>query len=208
MKKFLTLFGVLFAICATSGMMSSGVSADSRPTFNVVIEPGLLAAAVRGQDGGRLESPVIYLNEKTSTYCSGSIKTGMLGTESERLYMENPDATTDGWSLSLAAKQPSPDLDQSIADVVDPCVSATKGAVIIDPTKALLNTDCLRCSTNNIAIGSRQNFVDTGVPVTILQSGQKSEDIGRWYVTGINVESYQVDSGISESGLVLTAAAI
>lgn len=209
MKKFLAFFGVLLIICATSGLLPVIAIADSRATFNIVIEPGLLAATVRGQNGERLKSPSIRLDDERPSICSGSVKAGTLGTDAERLYMENPDATTDGWSLSLSAELPSRNIDQLNSDPVgDQCVFSDHGVVIVDPTKAALNTDCLRCSTHNIAIGSRQNSVDSGTPVTILQSGQKSEDIGRWFLTGIDVELYQNGSIASESGLVLTTAAI
>jgi hypothetical protein len=58
----------------------------------------------------------------------------------------------------------------------------------IDASAGTLTADCTSCSTASITKGSSATF-DQGVTdsITLLNAAAGSDDVGRWYLTGVDI---------------------
>lgn len=134
---------------------------------------------------------------------AGSSSTGTLGSNTQRIYIDNPDSADTGWVLTIAATNGPTALWSDLGatktyDFNDPTSSgcndgadadSVAGQLTIDPSIATLNTDCTSCTNSNISLGSESSFVQgTTNSVTLLSAASASDDIGRWYLTGIGVK--------------------
>ena len=58
----------------------------------------------------------------------------------------------------------------------------------VDPSVATLTADCTNCGTGNISKGASAGFVEGSTnSVTLLSAAASSDDVGRWYLTGVGV---------------------
>lgn len=78
------------------------VLAANTPTFQLTINPGSLGVDIVDAAYEPVASPTVPFNDVTASLdCTST--TGTLGTATEQIYITNPDAADDGYTVSLAS---------------------------------------------------------------------------------------------------------
>lgn len=187
-------------------MVALSASAANTPTLNQTINAGTLFTDILDASRVAVGSPSAAFTAKTFSFdCQygGSASTSSLGTNTERVYVVNPNAANNGWVLSIAATSGVTTLWQNGGstqnyDFNDPtganpgCTDGggdadTKaGQLSIDPSVSTINLDCLTCTSSNVSKGSSTAFNQgTTDSVTLLNAAVASDDIWRGYLTGV-----------------------
>lgn len=194
--------------------------------FRATINPGALLTDIRDENGRSILQPVLDLGGViNSVQCranENSLK-GTLGSDSQRIYVDNPKAAFDGWTLSISpasgkeAKWEGREgyyfdyNDSGMDGCIDDDNDGHAGLLRVNPSQAEVKSDCLECSNNEISVGSlnEQSFGESD-SITLLKASKSSDELGSWYLTGVEVnqsvpagqegDQYKLD-------LVLTAAA-
>jgi hypothetical protein len=192
------LVGVFFGI-------STVVLAANNSTFNQAINAGTLATDIRSNSSTSVSSPAVTMSAKTFSFncqSGGSASTGTFGTSGERIYVDNPDAADNGWTLTIAATGGATTLwqnggstqnfdfnDAGGSGCTDGGDADSKGGQLtIDPSVATTTTDYSGSSTTGISLGSSSAFVQGSVDnVTLVTASAGSADIWRGYFTGIGL---------------------
>jgi hypothetical protein len=193
-----TLVVIVVATLSLTGVTYAADNAD----ITQVINPGTLTAIIRDGSGAPVASPAYDMTDANFSFtCSGS--TGTLGSSSQRLYVDNPDAADNGWTLTLAATSGPTTLWQNAGstqnfDFNDPTAAGCSdgadtdtrpGQLTVDPATGTLTADCGSCNTTSITKGSEAAFSQgTTDSVTLLNAAAGSSDIGRWYLTNVPLE--------------------
>ena len=197
--KAVTLIGI-FAI---SFLISAGsvIHAAATSEFQVTINAGTLSVDIADSTSSyaSVASPTVTFSAQNFSFSCGTT-TGTLGTAAEAIYVQNPDAADSGWTVAIAASDPTDVWDSAgtdfdfndpttagCADSVD--ADAVAGQLTVDASGGTLGTgDCASCVTTNISLGSSNAF-EEGVTdsVTILTAAAGSDDIGDWALTGVSL---------------------
>jgi len=193
-----------------NGALSLGVLeayASSGSTFQQTINAGTLSVDIVDGSYASVSSPSVTFGATTFSF-SCNTSTGEFGTTStEAIYVQNPDAADNGWTVSLAANDPSDvwgsagtDMDFNEAGAGG-CVDdgettdagdALAGKLTIDPVSEgyIKVGACSGCGAGNISIQSAAAFEEgTTDSVDLLIAAEGSDDIGDWLFT--DVTAYQ-----------------
>jgi hypothetical protein len=194
------MFALMIAAVVAGGLgTASYVLASATSSFTQVINPGTLSVDIVDGSYSPVGSPSVAMNPVTFSFaCQNS--TGSFGTASQAIYVKNPDAADNGWSVTLGA--PSTSFWNSAGtkmDFNDPAESGCgdgagdadsyKGQMSVDPSGASLSKgQCLGCVATNIAKGSAGSF-DEATPgdITLLTGAAGSDDIGDWKLTNVAI---------------------
>lgn len=183
---------------------SSGVEAANTPTFNQTINAGVLSTDILDASRVTVASPSVSMSTKSFLFtCAsgGSASTGTFGSNTQRIYVINPSAANNGWTLTMAATSGTTstwtDGGSNTYDFNDSSSSgcgdgadadSAAGQLTIDPSVSTLTTDCTSCSTTNVTKGSNASFAEGSVDsVTLLSASAASDDIWRGYLTGVSL---------------------
>lgn len=187
--------------------MALSVSAANTPTLNQTINPGTLNTDVLNGSRVPVASPAAAFSAKTFSFdCQygGTASTGTLGSGTERVYVINPNAANNGWTLAIAATGGITTLWQNTGstqnyDFNDPTganpgctdgadIDSKPGQLTIDPAASTINLDCLTCTSSNVTKPSSAAFNQGTVDsVTLLNAALASDDIWRGYLTGVGL---------------------
>jgi hypothetical protein len=195
----------LFALLLLMLVRTDTVFAANSSQFNQSINAGSLATDIKDASRNTVASPSVGFSAVSFPFTcltGGSAPTGTFGTNTERIYVENPGAANNGWTLTLAATSGITTLWQNAGssqnyDFNDPTASGCTdsadadtrpGQLSVDPSVSTLTTDCTSCVTTNITKGSASAY-SQGVTdsITLLNAAAASDDFGRWYLTGVGV---------------------
>lgn len=192
-------------LVALTLLIGQQVQAASNSDLNQSINNGTLSTDIRDASRNSVASPSIAMSAATFSYAclsGGNAPTGTLGSDSQRLYVDNPGAANNGWTLTIGATAGPTALwqnggnsanydfnDTASSGCADGADTDTRaGQLTINASPATLTTDCASCSTNSITKGSSTAFAE-GVTdsVTLLNAAAASDDYGRWYLTGVGL---------------------
>ena len=190
-------------------LMATIAYAANTTDLTQTINAGTLATDIRDDSRVTVGSPSVAFSASTfSCDClsGGSRPSGTFGTNTERIYVDNPGAANDGWTLALAATGGATDQWENggvteTYDFNDPSgapagctdgggdADGLAGQLSVDPTTGTINTDCGSCASTNISLGSASAF-NQGVTdsITLLNAALASDNIGRWYLTGVDMD--------------------
>lgn len=188
-------------------VLSVSASAANTPTLNQTINAGTLTTDVLNASRVAVASPSVAFSAKTFSFdCQfgGSASTGLLGSNTERVYTINPDAADNGWTLTIAATSGATTLWQNGGstqnyDFNDPTggnpgcadgadTDSRPGQLTIDPSVSTINLDCATCTATNVTKGSSTAFNQgTTDSITLLNAAAASDDIWRGYLTGVGL---------------------
>jgi len=185
----------------------ASVYAANTPDLTQTISAGSLTTDIRDASRVPVGSPAVAFSGVTFSFdcLSGASRpSGTFGTGTERIYVDNPDAADDGWTLAFAATggatEDWDDAGSNNYDFNDPggapagCgdggdADSEIGQLSVDPTTGSTTTDCGSCGTTGITLGSasayNQGTVDS---ITLVNAAAGSDDIGRWYFTGLDLD--------------------
>lgn len=178
------------------------VLAASTTTLSQTINPGTLTVDIVDGSYNSVASPGVTMNAVTFSF-SCQTSTGTLGTSTEKIYVQNPDAADNGWTLTIAPSTTTASLEAATAGTKDfdfnddggsGCTDGTDadtlaGQMTINPSGATLAVgQCANCTTTGITLGSSTAYVEgTTDSVTLLTAASTSDDIGDWTLTGVSI---------------------
>jgi hypothetical protein len=191
---------LLIAAVFLAGFSSiSTVSAANNTNLTQVVNGGTLLTDIRDASRVAVASPSFAMSAQTFSFNCGT-STGSVGSNTQRVYLDNPDSADNGWTLTMAATGGVTTLWQNSGssqnfDFNDPSsctdggdADARPGQLTVDPAVSTLTTDCASCAVTSITKGSSAAY-SQGVTdsVTLLNAAAGSNDVGRWYLTGVGV---------------------
>lgn len=175
--------------------------AANTPDLTQQINAGTLATDILDSSRVAVASPSAALSTQSFSFncqSGGSASTGTLGTNTQRVYVINPDAADNGWTLTIGATGGNTARWQNggvtqFFDFNDPggsgCTDgadgdAQGGQLTINPSVGTITTDCLVCVGTNVTLGSSGSF-SQGVTdsVTLINAAAGSNDVWRGYLT-------------------------
>ncbi len=196
--------------------------ASATSNFTQVINAGTLTADIVDASYVTVASPSFALGAATFSFACQTT-TGTFGTASQQIYVKNPDAADNGWTLSIAASAPTDVWDGAASDFDfnDPTTAGCadggdadilKGQMTINPAVGTLAGGASSASTTNITKGSSAGFNQgTLDAITILTGAAGSSDIGDWTLQGVSISqtipAEQAAASDYDISLVLTATA-
>lgn len=177
-----------------------GIVRSATTALTQVINAGTLTADIVDASYQPVASPSISMSSQTFSFACGS-STGTLGTATQQLYVQNPDAADGGWSLTIAASSPTAVWDSAGTDYDfnDPqsagCADGgsdtdtVAGQMTINASGGTLATGaCSTCTTSNITKGTSASFAKgTLNSITLLTAASSSDDIGDWTLQGVSI---------------------
>jgi len=175
--------------------------AQTTTNFTQTINSGTLSVDITDSDYETVAEPAVTMSDTAFSF-SCQIVTGTFGTSSEQVYIQNPGAASGGWTVTLAASS-TEDLWTSgggeFFDFNDPGGSGCTdsgidgdsfgGQMTVDPSGATLSAgSCSNCNTDDINLGSQASFEEDEIDsITIVTGAPESDDIGDWYIRGIQI---------------------
>lgn len=168
--------------------------------FSQTISAGALDTEIRDASRVAVASPSVSFPSISPPFTCQT-QNATLGTDSERIYVDNGDSADSGWTLTMAPtggatatwNDGTADYDFNDADTSG-CgdggdTDSVAGQMTVDPSVSTLTTDCDTCTSTGITKGSSTAY-DEGVTdsVTLLTADNTSDDVGRWYLTGVDVD--------------------
>ncbi len=179
-----------------------GVEAASNSTINQTINPGTLTTDIRSDATTSVGSPSVAMSAKTFSFncqSAGSASTGTFGTATERIYVDNPNAANNGWTLSIAATGGGAALwhnaasttkfdfnDAAGSGCTDGDADTFKGQLTINPSAETITADYSGSDVTNLTKGTQASFT-AATAINLLTAAAGAADIWRGYVTGITL---------------------
>jgi len=188
-------------------MIGVSIFAANTTDLDQTINSGTLTTDIRDASKVTVAAPAVAFSATTFSFdcLSGASRpTGTFGTGTERIYVDNPDNADNGWNLTFAATGGATDDwndgGSNVYDFNDPggapagCgdggdTDSDIGQLSVDPTTGTTTTDCGSCGTTGITLGSASAFNEgTTDSITLVSAAAGSDDIGRWYWTGFDLD--------------------
>jgi len=203
------------------------VFAANNSTFNQTINAGTLTTDILDASRNTVASPAVAMSAKNFSFncqSSGSASTGTFGTNTERIYVTNPGAANNGWTLALAATSGATAVwtsggntfdfnDAGGSGCTDGADADSKGGQLtVDPSAGTITTDCGTCVATNITKGSSTGYVEgTTDSVTLLNAAAASDDVWRGYLSGAGLSQTipaETAAGTFTLNMTLTVTAL
>lgn len=199
------LLAVLAVTLLLLGVVSVAYAANNTD-LNQTIDAGTLVTDIRDASRVTVASPAVAFSNVTFSFnclTGGARPSGTFGTNIERIYVDNPGAANNGWTLALAATGgPTDSWDNGGVteqyDFNDPTTGgcddggdadSLAGQLSVDPSVGTLNTDCTSCAATNITLGTASAYNQgTTDSITLLNAAAGSDDTGRWYLIGVDMD--------------------
>ena len=194
------VLALTLAVVMTGGLGGATyVLASSTSNFTQTISAGTLAVDIVDGSYVTVGSPTMAMSAAIFSF-SCQTKTGSFGTASDQIYVSNPDAADNGWTVSLAAAATTDIWDSAGTDFDfndssgSGCTDGADagdtvgGQMTVDASVATLAAGSSGAATTNITKGSSAPFVEgTTDTITILTGAAGSADIGDWTLQGVSV---------------------
>ncbi len=187
------------AIVAVSMFVAMPVHAANTSLFTQVINPGVLSVDIVDGSYVTVASPGVAFPALTFGFACQT-NTATLGTPTQQIYVKNPDAADNGWTVSIAGSAATAlwtgtgatyDFnDATGAGCTDGAdADAVGGQMTVDPSVGTLAIGaCAGCATTNITKGSSSAFLQaTTDSITLLTAAAGSSDVGDWTFQGIGI---------------------
>lgn len=198
----------IFVAVLLSGGISVIVFASDTSNFTQTINAGSLSTDIVDGSWATVGSPSVAMSAKTFSFScltGGSASTGTFGTTTQRLYVQNPDASDTGWILNMNGSATTAFWDGTAGDFDfnDPTSSgcadgdaavdadSLAGQMTVDPSGASLNVgQCASCVVTNVSLGTSEAFDETAASpnedIDLMTGAGTSDDIGDWYLGNPN----------------------
>ena len=214
------VFGTTLVFAVVITAITRPVSAATAPNITQVINSGALTLDIRDASRSSVASPAFGLSALTFSFnCQTS--TGTIGSDSQRIYVDNPGAASNGWTVSIAATGGATSTwansgatrnfdynDPTAAGCSDGADADTvAGQMSLDASAGTLTADCTTCSVSNIAKGTATAFSQgTTDSITLLNASASASSTGRWYLTGVGVtQTIPAEQQVDNYSINLTA---
>jgi hypothetical protein len=195
------IFSAVLTAVAVLTVGAGSVFAANNTNLTQTINAGTLATDIRNALRAPVANPSASMSARGFSFdCETT--TGTLGVDSQRIYVDNPDAADNGWSVAIAATSGATARwanggSSAFIDFNDPSGSGCSdggdtdnsgGQLSIDADAGTLTTDCGTCTNTGVSKGTAASFSE-GVTdsVTLLSAAAGSDDIWRGYLTGVGL---------------------
>ena len=200
-EKFFYIGIATLAVLLMFGLLASTVYGASTANFTQVINAGTLSVDIVDGSFVTVGSPSVSMGAVNFSFACQS-STGVFGSGTQQIYVQNPDAADGGWSLTMAASNATDVWDSAGTDFDfnDPSGSpagcgdgadadSVGGQMTIDPSGGVLAAgNCASCTTTGISLGSSDAFEEgTTDSITIATAGAGSDDIGDWTIQDVDI---------------------
>lgn len=189
---------LLIVTCLVSS--APAALASSTSNFTQTINPGTLSVDIVDASYVTVGSPSVAMGA-TSFSFSCQTATGTFGTTTQQIYVNNPDAADNGWTVSIAASAATAVWDSAGTDfdfndaTGSGCTDgggdadSLGGQLTVNPAVGTIATGaCSSCTTTNVSLGSSAAFAEgTTNTITILTGASGSNDIGDWTLQGVSL---------------------
>lgn len=216
--KWVAVVALFCAITPAAFVLASGTS-----NFQQTINSGTLTSDIVDGSYVTVASPSVALSPATFSFGCQTV-TGTFGTAGQKIYVVNPDAADNGWTLTLAANAVSDVWDGAASDYDfnDAAGSGCTDGADADSLGGQLSVNasggtlaagqCASCATTNISKGGSSAFVSgTTDSITLLTATASSNDVGDWTLTGVSAsQSIPAEQGAASDydiNMVLTVTA-
>ena len=207
--------------------MPATTFAAPTPMLNQTINAGVLSTDILDASQAPVASPSFNMSaQSTSFTClsGGSASTGTLGADAQRLYVIDPGAANNGWTLAMAATSGPTAVwtsggntfdfnDSGTAGCADSVVDTdlVGGQLTVNPLAGTITTDCTGCTATYVTKGSASAFLEGTVPsITLLNASAATENVWRGYLTGAGLSQTipaSTPGGTYTLNMTLTATA-
>lgn len=174
--------------------------ASGTSNFTQTINSGSLAVDIVNASYETVTSPTMAMTSATFSFACQT-KTGSFGTASEQIYVSNPDAADNGWTVSLAAAATTAVWDSAGTDFDfnDPgssgCVDdgattdtdSLGGQMTVNASGASIAQGPSSHGTTGISVGSSGSFVEGTTDSITIMSSDGTTDVGDWTLQGVSV---------------------
>ncbi len=218
---------VAFGLTAILVASATTVFASTDTEFTQVINDGVLYTDILDENGDAVVAPTVTMSPvATSTICQTPGSTGTFGTNTQRVYVDNPGGADSGWNLTIAATSGATATWENGGateefDFNDPTTGgcadsgdadSLPGQMTIDAAAGTVNLDCAGCGSTGITKGVSAAFNEgTLDAITIISASAGSDDIWRGYLTGADVsqtipadvpaDTYTIDLTVTATAL-------
>lgn len=207
MVKRISILHIVAGIIALVLLGTSTVFAANNSNFTQSITAGSLATDIMNASRVTVASPAVAMSAKTFSFdcqTGGSASTGSFGTNTERIYVTNPDGADNGWTLTAGAtggntaRWANGGATQHF-DFNDPTSSGcadnssgeadtNSGQLTVNPATGTITPDCASCTTTGVTLGSSTAYNQgTTDSVTLINAAAGSNDVWRGYLTGVGM---------------------
>ena len=174
------------------------VFASGTSNFTQTINAGTLSLDIVDGSYASVSSPTMAMPAATFSFACQS-KIGYFGTSTQQIYVSNPDAAANGWTVSLAASSTA-DVWASAGtpfDFNDPTASGCTdsadtgdtvgGQMTVDPSVGSIAQGPSANGTTGLSLGSSSAF-EEGVTDTItILTSDGTTDIGDWTLQSVKI---------------------
>ena len=195
----LAVFGLIGAM-----LVGGVVFASDTSNFTQTITSGTLSVDIVDGSYVTVGSPSVAFGSLSFSFAcrtGGSRASGSFGTSTQQIYVSNPDAADNGWTVTLAGSATTNVWDSAGTDYDfnDPTSSGcgdgadagdtVGGQMTVDPSGATLAAGaCASCTTTSVSLGSSDAFDEGSTDdITIVTGASGSDDIGDWTVQGVSI---------------------
>lgn len=179
------------AVVAVFGIGGAAYAATTE--LSQTINSGTLSVDILDDSQQAVTTPGVSMSAITAaTSCQDPGSTGTLGTNTERIYVDNPEAANSGWTLNLAAtgggaatwSNGTDELSYNDA-TSDGCDT---GQLSVDPTVGTVTIDCAGCNLTGVSTGTAGSY-ENGITdsVNLITADATSVDIWRGYLTDVDL---------------------
>lgn len=182
------IVGSFTAVALLAGLapaVQAATTANSQLTQT--INAGVLSTSILNASGGVVASPSFGMTAGTVSTTSQQTVTGTLGDNNQRLTVDNPGASNNGFSLTIAATGGAAATwtDGSKTYPFN-AASASLGQLTVNATPGAI-TPVVGTSTGVTKGGPSTFSGGLNTPVTLLDAGSTSDDIWNGYLTGVSL---------------------
>jgi len=201
MNKFIKVAASSLLVLGIALSITTVSYAANNANVTQTINSGTLVTDIRDASRVTVASPSFAMAGTTFSF-NCQTTTGVIGSDSQRLYVDNPGAANAGYTLTLAATGGATSTwnnagttqsfdynDPTTAGCTDGADADAKGGQLtVNPTAGTLTADCSSCTLTGITKGASTAYSQAVTDsVTLLTAAAGSDDIGRWYLTGIGL---------------------
>ena len=221
-KNLITLIRLVIISVVLLSFSNVKIYAANTPNITQVINSGALVSDIRDASRVSVSSPTFGLTSSGFSF-NCQTTTGVLGSNTQRLYIDNPGVAINGWTMTIAATSGATSTWQNTGatqkfDFNDPTSSGCSdgadadtyaGQLTLNAAAGTLVTDCTSCTLTGITKGSSASFAESTLDsITLLNASSASDHAGRWYITGIGVsQTIPAEQAVDSYSINLTVTA-
>lgn len=174
---------LIIGITAFSASSAVRAANNYNSELSQKINTSVLSTDIRDASGALVVSPLFVMGD-VSVSTSQQTSTGIFGTNSQRITVDNPEAANGGWTLTLNSLNPATSEWADGSKKYKYNGTVAQGRLTVDPTVGALVANV--GTTSNIAKGASASFSGS-TAITLLNAGAASDDILNVYLTGVGL---------------------